>query len=103
MGSRGHLAHLVIYQRANATIAKYESDCYADPLFRGEAGAIAAFVWGWRRNAITVPLIGRVGGGWLFGGLATAGYARLVCSISSRLDLWLWSALAGFLVLPQIF
>jgi hypothetical protein len=64
------------------------------------AVSLAAFVWGWRRNAITARAIGWLVGGWLVGGLFVAAYADHLCRAINRPDLWLWLALGGFLILP---
>ena len=64
------------------------------------AVAIAAFVWGMRRNAITARAIGWMAGGWLVCGLFAAGYEHHVCRAINRPDLWICIALGGFLVLP---
>jgi len=64
------------------------------------AVAIAAFVWGMRRNAIAARAIGWIVGGWLVCGLFAAGYADHVCRAINRPDLWIWIALGGFLILP---
>jgi hypothetical protein len=64
------------------------------------AFSICAFVWGLRRNAITARAAGWIIGGWSVCGLFVAGYAGLVCHAINKPDLWIWVALAGFLVLP---
>lgn len=64
------------------------------------AVAIAAFVLGLRRNAITARAVGWIVGGWLVCGLFVAGYAEHVCSEIHNPDAWIWVALGGFLVLP---
>jgi hypothetical protein len=64
------------------------------------AVAIAAFVWGLRRNAVTARAVGWAIGAWSVCGLLAAGYASHVCNTLGRPDLWMWAAPAGFLVLP---
>ena len=64
------------------------------------AVAIAAFVWGLRRNAITARAVGWIVGGWLVCGLFLAGYAGHVCNAIHQPGLRTWVALGGFLVLP---
>jgi hypothetical protein len=62
--------------------------------------AIAAFVFGLRRKAITVRAIGWMIGGWLVCGIFVAGFAGHVCNQIHKPDVWIWAALGGFLVLP---
>ena len=64
------------------------------------AFSIAAFAWGLRRNAITSCAVGWILGGWLMCGLFVAGCAGHVCNAINKPHLWIWIALAGFLVLP---
>ena len=64
------------------------------------AVAIAAFIWGLRRNAITARVIGWIVGGWLVCGLFVAGYAGHVCQTIHQPGLRIWVALGGFLILP---
>jgi len=62
--------------------------------------SVAAFVGGLRRNAITASGAGWIIGGWLGCGLLLAGYAGFVCHAINQRGLWIWVALAGFLMLP---
>ena len=62
--------------------------------------SVVAFFVGLKRNAITVVAVAWISGGWFMCGLFVAGYAGLICIATNRSDLWLWIALAGFLVLP---
>jgi hypothetical protein len=64
------------------------------------AVAIAAFVCGLRRNAITARAVGWIAGGWLVCGLFVAGCAGHVCNAINQPDLRIWVALGGFLLLP---
>jgi len=64
------------------------------------AVSIAAFIWGWRRHAITADAIAWISGGWLACGLFVTGYTGLICYMLQRTDLWIWVTLGGFLVLP---
>ena len=64
------------------------------------AVSVAAFNLGLRRNAITGKAVGWIVGGWSACGLFVAGYAGLVCNIMHKPELWIWVALAGFLILP---
>jgi hypothetical protein len=64
------------------------------------AVSATAFVLGLRRNAITARAVGWIVGGWLVCGLFVAGYAGHVCKAIHKPDVWIWIALAGFLVLP---
>jgi hypothetical protein len=64
------------------------------------AVSTTAFVLGLRRNAITARAVGWIVGGWLVCGLFVAGYAGHVCHTINRPDLWIWTALGGFLILP---
>jgi hypothetical protein len=59
-----------------------------------------AFCLGLQHNTLTAVAVGWISGGWLGCGLFVAGYAGLVCVGINRLDLWIWIALVGFLVLP---
>ena len=62
--------------------------------------AAVAFAGGLRRNALTVAAIGWIAGAWVAGGLFLAAYSGLVCGALNRLELWLWIAPTGFLILP---
>jgi len=62
--------------------------------------SICAFAWGLRRNAITPWAVGWTAGGWFVCGLFLAGYGGLVCLAMNKSEMWIWAALAGFLVLP---
>jgi hypothetical protein len=62
--------------------------------------SICAFAWGLRWNAITAWAVGWTVGGWFVCGLFVAGYGGLVCHAMNKPELWIWVALAGFLVLP---
>jgi hypothetical protein len=62
--------------------------------------SICAFAWGLHRNAITPWAVGWTAGGWFVCGLLVAGYGGLVCHAMNKPELWVWTALAGFLVLP---
>jgi hypothetical protein len=62
--------------------------------------SVAAFVCGLRRNVLTRPAVGWIAGGWLAGSLFLAGYASLVCYALNRWDVWHWTMLAAFLILP---
>jgi hypothetical protein len=62
--------------------------------------SICAFAWGLRRNAIPVWAVGWTIGGWTVCGLFVAGYAGRVCHAINKPSLWIWVALAGFLLLP---
>jgi hypothetical protein len=64
------------------------------------AVAIGAFIWGWRRNAITARAIGWMAGGWLVCGVFVGGYASHVCGSLQQPGLRLWVTLGGFLILP---
>jgi hypothetical protein len=62
--------------------------------------SIGALAWGLRQNAITAWTVSWTIGGWFVCGLFVAGYAGLVCQAINKPSLWIWAALAGFLVLP---
>ena len=62
--------------------------------------SICAFAWGLHRIAITPWAGGWTAGGWFVCGLLVAGYGGLVCHAMNKPELWVWTALAGFLVLP---
>ena len=62
--------------------------------------AIAAFIFGLRRNAITSRAIAWMAGGWLVCGLFVAGFTRHICNEIHKPDAWLWAALGGLLILP---
>jgi len=64
------------------------------------AVSTGAFAWGLRRNAITPGAVGWIIGGWSLCGGFVAGYAALICHAVNKSDLWISSALAGFLILP---
>jgi hypothetical protein len=64
------------------------------------ATSIIAFVFGLRRNVITARWAGWIVGGWLACGFFVAGFAGLICNAIHKPGLWIWIAMAGFLILP---
>jgi hypothetical protein len=64
------------------------------------AVSIVAFVWGWRRKAVTLPTIGWITGGWLAVGSFAGAYAGHVCRAVHIPELQLWIWLGALLIVP---
>jgi hypothetical protein len=62
--------------------------------------SVVVFFLGLQRNVLTGLAVTWISCGWFVGGLFVAGYACLICIATNKFDLWIWIAVAGFLVLP---
>jgi hypothetical protein len=64
------------------------------------AVSAVAFVWGWRRKAITAPAMGWITGCWLLCGLLGAVFAGQASHSLNLPNLTIWMGLGAFLIFP---